>query len=83
MAPLGGNSIEQARVFHREFGLNGAIVTKLDGTSRGGALVGIHRELQLPIYFVGLGEEAEDLQPFSAVEYANTIFGLEDAENPA
>ena len=79
---LGGNSIEQARVFHREFGLNGAIVTKLDGTSRGGALVGIHRELQLPIYFVGLGEEAEDLQPFSAVEYANTIFGLEDAENP-
>ena len=79
---LGGNSIEQARVFHREFGLNGAIVTKLDGTSRGGALVGVYRELQLPIYFLGLGEGAEDLQPFSAIEYAKTIFGLENVESP-
>jgi len=74
---LGSNSIEQARIFHKSFPLTGLIVTKLDGTSRGGALVGIYRELKLPIYFVGLGEQPEDLQPFSARNYANAIFGVE------
>jgi len=74
---LGSNSIEQARIFHRSFPLTGLVVTKLDGTSRGGALVGIYRELKLPIYFVGLGEQPEDLQPFSAQNYANAIFGVE------
>jgi fused signal recognition particle receptor len=73
---LGSNSIEQARVFTESFPLTGLIVTKLDGTSRGGALVGIYRELKLPIYFVGLGEQADDLQPFSAKDYANAIFGI-------
>jgi len=76
-ANLGGNSIEQARIFHRSFGLDGLIVTKLDGTSRGGALVGIYRELKLPIFFTGLGEQPEDLQPFSIRHYVNAIFGLE------
>jgi len=74
---LGANSIEQARVFHQSFGLTGLIVTKLDGTSRGGAIVGIWRQLKIPIYFVGLGEQPEDLQPFSAENYARAIFGLE------
>lgn len=73
---LGSNSIEQARIFHKSFPLTGLIVTKLDGTSRGGALVGIYRELKLPIYFVGLGEQADDLQPFSAENYAEAIFGV-------
>jgi fused signal recognition particle receptor len=77
---LGSNSIEQARVFNETFPLTGLIITKLDGTSRGGALVGIYRELKLPIYFVGLGEQPDDLQPFSAKNYANAIFGItEDA----
>ena len=75
---LGANSIEQARVFHQNFRLNGVIVTKLDGTSRGGALVGIWRQLKLPICFVGLGEKAEDLQPFDAESYARAVFGLDD-----
>jgi fused signal recognition particle receptor len=75
---LGSNSIEQARVFHKSFPLTGLIITKLDGTSRGGALVGIYRELKLPIYFVGLGEQPDDLQPFSAQNYANAIFGIAD-----
>lgn len=75
---LGSNSIEQARVFHEAFGLTGLIITKLDGTSRGGALVGIYRSLNLPIYFVGLGEAAEDLQPFSIDSYVNAIFALEE-----
>jgi fused signal recognition particle receptor len=72
---LGGNSIEQARAFHKSFGLTGLIVTKLDGTSRGGAIVAIWRELRLPIVFVGLGEGPEDLQPFSAGDYASAVFG--------
>ena len=75
---LGSNSIEQARVFHESFGLTGVIVTKLDGTSRGGALVGIYRELGVPIYFVGLGEHPEDLQPFSVHHYTHALFGLDD-----
>jgi len=74
---LGSNSIEQAKVFHRSFGLTGLVVTKLDGTSRGGAIVGIWRELKLPIYFIGLGEQPEDLQPFSAESYAKAVFGLD------
>ena len=79
-ASLGTNSIEQARVFHQSFPLTGLIVTKLDGTSRGGALVGIYRELKLPIYFVGLGEQADDLQPFSTNNYVNAIFGINDED---
>jgi fused signal recognition particle receptor len=74
---LGTNSIEQARVFHKAFGITGLVVTKLDGTSRGGAIVGIWRELKLPIYFLGLGEQPEDLQPFSAENYAKAVFGME------
>lgn len=79
---LGSNSIEQARVFHREFGLDGLVVTKLDGTSKGGALVAIYRELKLPIFFLGLGEKPEDLQPFSIENYVNAVFGL-DATEPS
>jgi fused signal recognition particle receptor len=74
---LGINSIEQAKVFHKSFGLTGLVVTKLDGTSRGGALVGIWRELKIPIFFLGLGEKPEDLQPFSAEKYAKAVFGLD------
>ncbi|MGH8020918.1 MAG: signal recognition particle-docking protein FtsY [Opitutaceae bacterium] len=74
---LGTNSLEQARVFHREFGLDGLVVTKLDGTSKGGALVAIYRELKLPIFFLGLGEKPEDLQPFSVENYVRAVFGIE------
>jgi fused signal recognition particle receptor len=77
---LGANSIEQARVFHAGFGLTGLVVTKLDGTSRGGALVGIYRQLRIPIYFIGLGEQPEDLQPFSADSYAKAVFGIDEAQ---
>ena len=75
---LGSNSIEQAKAFHQSFGLTGLVVTKLDGTSRGGAIVGIWRELKLPIYFLGLGEEPDDLQPFNARNYSRAVFGLEE-----
>ncbi len=75
---LGTNSIEQAKAFHQSFGLTGLVVTKLDGTSRGGALVGIYRQLKIPIYFLGLGEQAEDLQPFSVESYVRAVFGLDE-----
>ena len=73
---LGSNSIQQAKVFHESFNLTGLVVTKLDGTSRGGAIVGIYRQLKLPIYFLGLGEQPEDLQPFSVDNYVNAVFGI-------
>ncbi len=72
---IGSNSIEQAQVFHESCQVNGLVLTKLDGTSKGGALVAIYRDLKLPIYFVGLGEGVEDLQPFSIEHYVSAIFG--------
>ena len=74
---MGTNSIEQAKAFHEGFGLTGLVITKLDGTGRGGALVGIYRKLGLPIYFVGLGEAPEDLQPFVKDDYIRAIFDVE------
>lgn len=73
---MGANSIQQARAFNEKFGITGLIVTKLDGTSRGGALVGIYRELKIPIYYVGLGEQPEDLQDFSVENYINALFDI-------
>ncbi|MDQ8182770.1 signal recognition particle-docking protein FtsY [Pelagicoccus sp. SDUM812005] len=77
---LGSNSIEQARVFNEKFGLDGLVVTKLDGTSRGGALVGIYRELKLPIFFLGFGEKPEDLQEYRVDNYVDAIFGADEEE---
>lgn len=74
---LGTNSIEQAKAFHEGFSLTGLVITKLDGTGRGGALVGVYRELGLPIYFVGLGEGPGDLQPFVKDDYIRAIFDVE------
>lgn len=73
---LGSNSLEQARVFHEAVGLTGLIVTKLDGSAKGGALVAAVRELRVPVRFIGLGEGAEDLQPFEARAYARAAVGL-------
>jgi len=73
---LGANSIEQARIFHEAVGLTGLIVTKLDGTARGGALVAVVRELGVPVRFIGVGEQPADLQPFDARAYARSIVGL-------
>lgn len=73
-AGLGSNSLTQARAFHEAFGLTGLIVTKLDGTSKAGALVAIYRELKLPLYFVGFGESPDDLQPFDVGAYTDALF---------
>jgi fused signal recognition particle receptor len=79
----GTNVIEQAKVFHEKFGLTGLVVTKLDGSSKGGALVSIFRNMRLPIYYVGLGEKPDDLQPFSIDYYLDSILPEEKIVNPA
>jgi fused signal recognition particle receptor len=73
-ATTGMNALNQAREFNKAVPLTGLVVTKLDGTSKGGMVVAIQRELGLPIKFIGLGEQADDLQPFDARQYADALF---------
>ena len=73
-ATTGMNALNQAREFNKAVPLSGLIVTKLDGTSKGGMVVAIQKELGLPIKFVGLGEQADDLQPFDAKQFARALF---------
>jgi len=74
-AVTGQNGLEQARKFHQTVGLTGVIVTKLDGTAKGGVLVPIVRTLGVPIKFIGVGEKADDLQPFDAGEFVEALLG--------
>jgi fused signal recognition particle receptor len=73
-ATTGMNALNQAREFNKAVPLTGLIVTKLDGTSKGGMVVAIQKELGLPVKFVGLGEHADDLQPFDAKQFAEALF---------
>ena len=70
----GLNALNQAREFHKAVTLTGLVVTKLDGTSKGGAIVAIQKELGVPVKFIGVGEQPEDLQPFNAHEFADALF---------
>ncbi len=73
-ATTGQNAISQAKMFNSEIGLSGIVLTKLDGTSKGGMVIRIARELQIPILYIGIGEGLEDLRPFNAEEFVNAIF---------
>ena len=70
----GMNALNQAREFNKAVPLTGLIVTKLDGTSKGGMVVAIQKELGLPIKFIGLGEQPDDLQPFDPKQFAQALF---------
>jgi len=72
-ATTGMNALNQAREFHKAVPLTGLIVTKLDGTSKGGMVVAIQKELGLPIKFIGVGEQPDDLQPFDARQFAQAL----------
>ncbi|MBQ3109013.1 MAG: signal recognition particle-docking protein FtsY, partial [Clostridia bacterium] len=72
-AATGQNAIAQARTFAESAGLTGIIVTKLDGTAKGGVAVAVKEELHLPVRFVGVGEGMDDLQPFDADEFARAL----------
>src|SRR6267143_1025878 len=73
-ATTGQNGLAQAREFTSTVGVTGIILTKLDGTAKGGIVVDISRELGLPIRFVGTGEQLNDMVPFDAETYANSLF---------
>jgi fused signal recognition particle receptor len=73
-ASTGSNALTQAREFGKLFPITGLILTKLDGTGRGGVVVAINEELGYPVRFVGLGEQLDDLQPFVAADFVNALF---------
>ena len=73
-ATTGQNALSQAKLFGESTGLTGLILTKLDGTAKGGVVIGISNEQSLPVKFIGVGEQIDDLQPFNAKEFADAIF---------
>ncbi|MCE5276020.1 MAG: signal recognition particle-docking protein FtsY [Syntrophaceae bacterium] len=73
-ATLGQNAIEQTRQFNNALGVTGIALTKLDGSSKGGVIVGIANEFEIPIRFIGIGEDMDDLQPFHARSFVNALF---------
>ncbi|MFL9864220.1 signal recognition particle-docking protein FtsY [Paraburkholderia fungorum] len=74
-ANTGQNGLAQVKAFDDALGLTGLIVTKLDGTAKGGILAAIARQRPIPVYFIGVGEKVEDLQPFSAEEFSDALLG--------
>ncbi len=77
-ATVGQNALGQVEAFRNTAGVTGLVMTKLDGTAKGGVLVAIAEQHPLPIHFVGVGEKAEDLHPFSADTFARALVGLDD-----
>ncbi|MEI8365278.1 MAG: signal recognition particle-docking protein FtsY [Parachlamydiaceae bacterium] len=73
-ATAGQNAIEQASVFHKHTPISGLILTKLDGTAKGGIAIAIQKKLKIPIKYIGVGEGVDDLQPFKAKEFVDAIF---------
>ena len=80
-ATTGQNGLNQAREFAAACGVTGVVLTKLDGTAKGGVVVGIREQLGLPIKYVGVGEQMDDLRPFSARDYATALL-FEEGEEP-
>lgn len=76
-ATVGQNALSQVEIFGRVAGVTGLVMTKLDGTARGGILVAIADRFGLPVHFIGVGESADDLEPFEARDFAHAIAGLE------
>ncbi len=71
---IGQNAVQQARTFAASVPLTGLVVTKLDGTAKGGVVVAVHEALDIPVKFIGIGEAAEDLHQFDAAEFAEALF---------
>ena len=76
-ATVGQNALSQVEVFRDIAGVTGLVMTKLDGTARGGILVAIAAKYGLPVHFIGVGESIDDLAPFSAKDFARAIAGIE------
>jgi len=76
-ATVGQNALSQVEAFHRVAGVTGLVMTKLDGTARGGILVALSQKYKLPVHFIGVGEGVDDLAPFTAPDFAKAIAGIE------
>ena len=76
-ATVGQNAHAQAETFRAMIGVTGIVMTKLDGTAKGGVLVPLAERYGIPVHFIGIGEKAEDLRPFKAEEFARSLVGLE------
>ena len=76
-ATVGQNALSQVEAFHRTAGVTGLVMTKLDGTARGGILVALAEKYKLPVHFIGVGEGVDDLSPFTAGDFAKAIAGIE------
>jgi fused signal recognition particle receptor len=70
---IGQNAIAQAKVFSAAVPVTGLVVTKLDGTARGGIVVAVHDAIDVPVKFIGVGEGADDLEPFDAMRFAESL----------
>jgi len=78
-ATVGQNAVSQVEAFQDTAGVTGLVMTKLDGTARGGILVALAAKFGLPVHFIGVGESVEDLEPFSARDFAQAVAGLGEA----
>ncbi|MFC1458803.1 signal recognition particle-docking protein FtsY [Microvirga arabica] len=76
-ATVGQNAMSQVELFQKAAGVTGLVMTKLDGTARGGILVALAEKFRIPVHFIGVGEGVEDLEPFTARDFAKAIAGLE------
>lgn len=81
-ATTGQNAIQQAKLFQEVAGVTGIVLTKLDGTAKGGVVLGIQGEVKIPVKWVGVGEGMEDLRPFIPQDFANALFSQTEEENP-
>ena len=77
-ATTGQNAVSQAREFKNTTGISGIILTKLDGTAKGGVVLAVKEELDIPVKFVGVGEQLDDLQPFDARDFAHALFAVSE-----
>ncbi len=81
-ASLGQNALVQATRFHEAIGLTGIVMTKLDGTAKGGVLLALAEKLGVPIRYVGIGEKAEDLDAFRCAPFVSALLGGDPAATP-
>ena len=77
-ATTGQNALRQAELFSKSANITGIVLTKLDGTAKGGMIIGIKEELNIPVKWVGVGERLDDLRPFNAKEFADALFGIDN-----
>ena len=80
-ATTGQNAILQAKEFTRSVEITGLVLTKLDGTAKGGVVIAIANSLSMPVRYIGIGEKIDDLQPFDAGEFARALFSFETEED--